>query len=439
MLALKREWWLTQWRAFEDSFEPDLNSAISSPLGVLSASGAIAGGLLVVGYVPPLAAVTGLEQAWIGVLLALLGGSLSWFAWKRRCQGSFGVAATLFDTPFYSAALVYSAATAQPGVGLVFATLHGLMLVGAQAQHYALTPLFAAAVMLPTALLVALLSPPLSTSVALASSVVVALVVSYQTGQRRRLLRAKRQAEAALAVAGRLADDSMHAVLGVVLLDLSHFLHELRNAQTVVRANLTMISEEGTLGELGRASLEDALEAHRMEGELVADTLAKLRSQAGPASEPFPLGPAIEAAVGDRRDRLVVLKDLRTDQFEVRGSASYLEVVLRNLLRNAAQAGATRVWIEATVEGTADAALVRVHDDGPGIPREIRERVFGGFAQSTRPEGSGLGLYLVRRYVELLGGTVALGDGPHGGAEFRIRLPGRSVLADSAQADPVLH
>lgn len=439
MLPVKRDWWLAQWRAFEDSFEPELNTAISSPLAVLSASGAIAGGLLVVGYVPPIAAVARLDAAWIGVVLALVGGGLSYFAWHRRCRGSLGVAATLLDTPCYSAALVSAAVTAEPGVGLVLATLHGLMLVGAQAQHYALTPLFAATVTLPAAVLVALLSPPLSTSVALVSSVLVALVVSYQTGQRRRLLRAKRQAEAALAVAGRLADDSMHSVLGVVLLDLSHFLHELRNAQTVVRANLTLLAEEGSLRGQGRAALEDALEAQRVEGELVASTLAKLREKAGPASEPFQLGAALEGALSKRRDRLELVKDLRTEHFEVRGNAQYLEVVLRNLLRNAAQAGATRVWVEAAVEPMADAALVRVHDDGPGIPRELRDRLFGGFAQSTRAEGSGLGLYLVRRYIELLGGTVTLGEGPHGGAEFRIRLPGRAVLGDSTRPDQVLH
>lgn len=439
MLALTFAWWSGQWRAFEDSFEPELITAISSPLGALSASGAIVGGLLVVGYVPPIAGLASLDDVWIGVLLALAGGCLSWLAWYRRCRGSLGVAATLLDTPCYSAALVYSAATADSGVGLVLATLHGLMLVGAQAQHYALTPLFATVTTLPTVLVVLLLSPPLSTSVALVASVVVALIVSYQTGQRRSLLRAKRQTEAALAVSARLADDSMHAVLGVVLLDLSHFLHELRNAQAVVRANLTLISEERALGELGRAAVQDALEAQRAEGELVAGTLAKLRQQAGPASEPFPLGTALENALRKGRERIQVFQELRADHFEVRGNPSYLEIVVGNLLRNAAQAGATRAWVEATVERNADTALIRVHDDGPDLPHEIRERVFGGFAPSARPEGSGLGLYLVRRYAELLGGTVTAHHGPHGGAEFRIRLPGRVALGDPARPEEVLH
>jgi len=439
MPALGSAWWSGQWRAFEDSFEPELTTAISSPLGALGASGAIVGGLLVVGYVPPISGLARLDDPRIGVLLALVGGCLSLLAWYRRCRGSLGVAATLLDTPCYSAALVYSAATADSGVGLVLATLHGLMLVGAQAQHYALTPLFAAVITLPTVLVVLLLSPPLSTSVALVATVVVALIVSYQTGQRRRLLRAKRQAEDALAVSARLADDSMHAVLGVVLLDLSHFMHELRNAQAVVRVNLTLISEEGTLGELGRAAVQDALEAQRAEGELVAGTLAKLRQQAGPASEPFPLGPALESALRRARERIQVVQELRADRFEVRGDPAYLEIVLGNLLRNAAQAGATRAWVEVTVERGADAALVRVHDDGPDLPLEIRERVFGGFAPSARPEGTGLGLYLVRRYVELLGGTVTVHHGPHGGAEFRIRLPGRVARGDSTRPEPLVH
>ena len=63
-----------------------------------------------------------------------------------------------------------------------------------------------------------------------------------------------------------------------------------------------------------------------------------------------------------------------------------------------------------------------MRDDGPGVPPELREKIFTPFF-TTREKGTGLGLAFVREIVREHGGDVTVGDAPGGGAVFRIDLP----------------
>lgn len=97
-----------------------------------------------------------------------------------------------------------------------------------------------------------------------------------------------------------------------------------------------------------------------------------------------------------------------------------------NLLRNASHAG-DQVWLEgAMVNGEV---RVEIRDNGPGIPREIRERIFEPFV-GDKAQGAGLGLAIVKEMVEANHGRVELvsdaaGDGePGGGAKFHVFLSG---------------
>ena len=85
------------------------------------------------------------------------------------------------------------------------------------------------------------------------------------------------------------------------------------------------------------------------------------------------------------------------------------------------------MWLSAAREG--ETVTVRIRDDGVGIPKEMLSRVFELFTQAA-PAGNdsagglGIGLSLVRRLVELHGGTVeAVSDGSGQGSEFIVRLP----------------
>ncbi len=82
--------------------------------------------------------------------------------------------------------------------------------------------------------------------------------------------------------------------------------------------------------------------------------------------------------------------------------------------------------MEAERETTA--LLLRVLDNGPGIPQADRLRVFERFyrvdkSRSRAPGGTGIGLAIVKHLVELLGGTVTAGSRAEGGAVFTVRLP----------------
>ena len=73
-----------------------------------------------------------------------------------------------------------------------------------------------------------------------------------------------------------------------------------------------------------------------------------------------------------------------------------------------------------------DAQFVMVDDAGPGVPDDLRERLFEPFARggsSQRTEGAGLGLAIAREQASVLGGELWVEGSPMGGARFVVRLP----------------
>jgi len=116
-----------------------------------------------------------------------------------------------------------------------------------------------------------------------------------------------------------------------------------------------------------------------------------------------------------------------------------LQQVLVNLIGNASKFSPPegKIWVKATVEG--EEAVVRVEDKGQGIPSELLPAIFELFTQASPPErdasaetGLGLGLTLVKSFVELHHGTVqARSEGVGKGAEIMFRLPLKQRSADS--------
>lgn len=111
---------------------------------------------------------------------------------------------------------------------------------------------------------------------------------------------------------------------------------------------------------------------------------------------------------------------------KVRGDEHQLARLLRNLVDNAALAARTRIQVTVTREGAA--AVVRVDDDGPGIPPDDRDRIFERFvrldeSRSRRSGGSGLGLPIAREIATAHGGSVQVGTSSLGGAALEVRLP----------------
>ncbi len=124
------------------------------------------------------------------------------------------------------------------------------------------------------------------------------------------------------------------------------------------------------------------------------------------------------------------------------GDEDLLHRVIANLVLNAVQAARGPIKITVTVaavqasdipHGTnlEHAVRLQVKDNGPGIPEEVRERLFQPFV-SGRSGGSGLGLAIVQRAVEAHRGLVLVDSGPGSGTTFTIFLPAKMVAEDAA-------
>jgi PAS domain S-box-containing protein len=140
---------------------------------------------------------------------------------------------------------------------------------------------------------------------------------------------------------------------------------------------------------------------------------------------------AIETCSVQLAERQQVIELLAPNAITLEADSLRLQQVLINLIGNSSKFSAigSKIWLKATVEGTE--VVVRVEDKGEGIPSELLPYIFELFTQATSAErseptksGLGLGLNLVKSFVELHHGTVqARSEGVGKGAEFTVRLP----------------
>ncbi len=111
--------------------------------------------------------------------------------------------------------------------------------------------------------------------------------------------------------------------------------------------------------------------------------------------------------------------------FEIYADRDQLARLLSNLLRNAGAAGSTRIAVGARSDnaGGAPRVVLDVADNGPGLPENVRERLFQPFAGSARDGSTGLGLAIVRDLARAHGGDIALITTGESGTAFRLTLP----------------
>jgi len=122
----------------------------------------------------------------------------------------------------------------------------------------------------------------------------------------------------------------------------------------------------------------------------------------------------------------IVIDNAVPDGLVILADRSGITRVLGNLMRNAAQAGANRLRIAATLGNavqTIDHVAISIADDGPGLPEAVRHDLFRPFVNGGRPGGTGLGLAITRDLVRAQGGDVTLVQSGPTGTEFRIALP----------------
>jgi signal transduction histidine kinase len=115
-----------------------------------------------------------------------------------------------------------------------------------------------------------------------------------------------------------------------------------------------------------------------------------------------------------------------------------LEQILTHLLANAAKYGRGKP-IDVTLEGDETGYCIRIRDRGIGIAPEDQQRIFERFERAVSERhygGLGLGLWIVRRITEHLGGSIRVRSQPGEGATFEVRLPRFPLEARLAREQP---
>jgi two-component system, OmpR family, sensor kinase len=204
--------------------------------------------------------------------------------------------------------------------------------------------------------------------------------------------------------------------------------HELRTPLTSVLANLELLEEE--LSGEQRETASSALRSSRRMRRLVSDLLLLARADAGRVAPHLPVdlsevvteaAAELEPVAGDHELSVSALPGARVD-----GARDELHRLVLNLMENALRHTDPGTAIEASVERRNGQIVLAVEDDGPGIPPELRDKVFERFYRGAgdRSGSSGLGLSIVRAVAESHKGSVRLEEPLDGrGARFVVRIP----------------
>jgi signal transduction histidine kinase len=434
-----KSWLAARWQAFLGSFDPDDVATQSSPIAALAAAVVLSLVFVLVGELPLLSRLSQATATLPCVVLAVIGAALSYTAFRERCRGPLGSVATLFDNGFYAAAFSLAALTTTSGFAIGFAVVQAMMVVAFPASLYGFSFLMMLVLSLPTLLLLLWHGSNVTVTLVLLASCVMSSLMMVNTQKRRELVAGAKRLEQALGATDQILDVAMQRALTTTLLNLGNFLHELRNVQTAVRMNLEFLDRE-RLGPDESAAVNDALQAARSEQSLLEETLEELRRQAQPREGTvLVVGDVLERTLRGRLSGLNIEYHDLAPRFEVHGEPAHLATVLRNLLRNARQAGATRVNVELKLESAARSVRITVTDNGTGLAPEQSSKLFQPFVTAGKPTGTGLGLYLCRRYVELMQGDIAVHSKPGEGASFTLRLPGRVAIIDRQTASVPQH
>jgi signal transduction histidine kinase len=223
------------------------------------------------------------------------------------------------------------------------------------------------------------------------------------------------------------------AALGEAVAKINHDLKNMLTSAQIASERLAALKDPKVSQALPR--LERALDRAV---KLASGVLAYGKTQeAAPEPRAVPLAAAIEAAAEEARlaERGVVLTVQVGATDQVNADPDQLHRILANLLRNAREAiehqegRRAKGRIAVSLTRTGDASLVRVTDNGPGVPERVRERLFQPFAGFGRPDSTGLGLAIARELAQAHGGDLTLAATGPKGTSFELRLPGTPPAA----------
>jgi signal transduction histidine kinase len=147
-----------------------------------------------------------------------------------------------------------------------------------------------------------------------------------------------------------------------------------------------------------------------------AITLAEGKARRGNISVTVEVAPGMPMIEGDHHQLCQVFTNLLMNAFEALDGRGAVGIsVIEEILEH-------DPWLSEEFSGTTRTVVVDVTDDGPGVPQHLSDRIFDPFF-TTKPQGSGLGLPIVRKIVDAHDGRIDLSSVPGGGTRFRVTLP----------------
>jgi two-component system sensor histidine kinase HydH len=231
-----------------------------------------------------------------------------------------------------------------------------------------------------------------------------AAVVLWRANRRAECMRVELNRKAHLARLG-----AMSAVLA----------HEIRNPLSSLKGNAQLLAENTT--DPRAATRVDRVVKAAIRLEVLTNDLLNFARSGAVHAAPTSPAQVLEAAaqtMGNKRIELSLAGAPASWLLD----AGRMEQVLVNLLDNALKATPDDQTVSAEVARAGGELVYAVRDHGPGVPASERAHIFEPF-HTTSCRGTGLGLAVARRIVELHGGRIEVDDAPEGGAIFLVRIP----------------
>lgn len=417
-------WLRRQWDDFSGCYLADEVMLKTSPK---SLAGIFLVALLftvVPAYVEPVASFVKLRSPWLAIGAAFIAVALSYGFHAVKGKPPWGPICILLDTSFYTASVALAASLSAPPASHAYAVILGIMLAAGQARDYALTLPFALSFCVPALGIVVLFDRGPADILIISFSCALALWLSYQTRLQRALQRQNLGLRVALVASDKVTTESMDIALSSTLVGIGQFLHEMRNSQTVVYTNLRSLTDRDLSPEDRQEALEDILQSQARIQQLIERTIEDLRRKSSVKRAAIDINDSLRAGFKSAAGGATCEVTVSQSPFYVSADPAQLRDVIETLVTNAVQAGASRIDIRCTLDASNRSATVEVSDDGPGLPPEARAKLFEPFGTYGKRNGMGLGLYLARRRVELMGGSLEAANAAKAGAVFTMRLPG---------------
>jgi signal transduction histidine kinase len=215
-------------------------------------------------------------------------------------------------------------------------------------------------------------------------------------------------------------------------------VHELRGPLTAIDGYAELLEMEGAVDDAEAAGQVATIRRQAAYAKGLAEDLlilARLETDdLGVATDVVRLSEvaaaAVERALPRARLRSGDIELNASDDTRARGDPALVARVVGNLLTNAVAYAVDAPHVCVTVSSESGRAMVRVEDNGPGIPDDEQERIFARFSRGSRAttvQGTGLGLYLSRECARRMGGELELeSSNAQAGSRFLLTLPGAS-------------